>query len=117
VGCGGFSARLFSSSNDVRDDGLVDDKPWWLRFDGAPRWLERSRDRRATPLRAAEVWILRAVALGALGVIIWSLVTGHVNLAVALMVSLVASAMVAAAGMTRSQRGQVLGRNVPEQHR
>jgi hypothetical protein len=108
---------VFSNSNDLRDDGLVDDKPWWLRFDGAPRWLERSRDRRASPLRTAEVWILRAVALTALAVIIWSLVTGHVNLALALGVSLAASAMVAAAGMTRTQRGQVVGRKPPDPHR
>jgi small-conductance mechanosensitive channel len=88
----------------------VPEKPWWLRFDGAPGWLERSRDREAPPLRAAEIWILRAVMLGALAVMIWCFATGHLYLGLTLLLSITATITVAGAGMTRSQRGQIFGR-------
>ncbi len=95
----------------------MSEKPWWLRFDGAPPWLERNRNRQAAPLKATEIWLLRVIILGALAIEIWTFSAGHLNLGLALLVSLTASLVVAGAGMTRSQRGQVLGRKPPDQPR
>jgi small-conductance mechanosensitive channel len=92
----------------------VGEKPWWLRLDGAPPWLERNRDRQPAPLRASEIWILRVVAVGAVVVLLWSSAAGHLNLGLALLLSIATSVAIAAAGMTPSQRRQVVGRKPPD---